>query len=266
MASTPEAAKSTGTWPRAWTASVCTGIPCAAAIATTSSIGCTVPTSLLAHMTETSGTEPGSRSTEARSASTSSRPSAVDRQQLDLGPLVLGEPAQRVEHGVVLDRRWHRMRVRRGSAARRAQKMPFTARLSDSVPPEVKTTSPGRQFERLRDRLPGLLDDPASVAARGVQRAGVADRRRAARSSPRSPRAASAWWPRGRGRRRAWGRSWRRPASLPHGAHLRGLLLRRARPEHVDDGDPPAGDVDPDRDRPRPGSRVPSRCSTCCTG
>jgi hypothetical protein len=36
------------------------------------------------------------------------------------------------------------MRVRRGSASRRAQNSPFSARLSDSVPPEVKTTSPGR--------------------------------------------------------------------------------------------------------------------------
>ena len=37
-----------------------------------------------------------------------------------------------------------RIRVRRGSASRRAQNSPLTARLSDSVPPEVKTTSPGR--------------------------------------------------------------------------------------------------------------------------
>ena len=37
------------------------------------------------------------------------------------------------------------MRVRRGSSASRAQWMPLTARLSASVPPEVNTTSPGRQ-------------------------------------------------------------------------------------------------------------------------
>ena len=35
------------------------------------------------------------------------------------------------------------MRTRRGSAARRAQKIPFTARLSASVPPPVNTTSYG---------------------------------------------------------------------------------------------------------------------------
>ncbi len=37
------------------------------------------------------------------------------------------------------------MRVRRASSVRRAQNSPLTARLSDSVPPEVNTTSPGRQ-------------------------------------------------------------------------------------------------------------------------
>ena len=35
--------------------------------------------------------------------------------------------------------------MRRGSSARRDQNSPLSARLSDSVPPEVKTTSPGRQ-------------------------------------------------------------------------------------------------------------------------
>ncbi len=35
--------------------------------------------------------------------------------------------------------------MRRGSSARRAQSRPLSARLSDSVPPEVNTTSPGRQ-------------------------------------------------------------------------------------------------------------------------
>ena len=34
--------------------------------------------------------------------------------------------------------------MRRGSAARRAQKIPLTARLSLSVPPDVKITSDGR--------------------------------------------------------------------------------------------------------------------------
>ena len=105
-ASTPDAAKSTGTAPTAWTASVCTGMPCAAAIATTSAIGWRVPTSLLAHITEISATESGSRST-ARAQRVDVEPAAlVDRQQLDLGALVLGEPVERVEHGVVLDRAW----------------------------------------------------------------------------------------------------------------------------------------------------------------
>ena len=68
-----------------------------------------------------------------------------------------------------------RMRVRRGSSARRAQNSPLTARLSDSVPPEVNTTSPGRQFSARRNGLAGLLHDPAGLAAGGVQGRRVAD-------------------------------------------------------------------------------------------
>ena len=50
------------------------------------------------------------------------------------------------------------------SAARRDQNMPLTARLSASVPPEVKTTSLGRAPSACGDRLAGLLDDPAGGA------------------------------------------------------------------------------------------------------
>ena len=144
-ASTPEAAKSTGTAPTAWTASVWTGMPCSAASATTSSIGWRVPTSLLAHITEMRATESGSRST-------------LRAQRVDV------EPARCVDRAAARPRRpssvasqssgsrtaWcsiavDRIRTRRGSSPRRAQKMPLRARLSASVPPEVKTTSPGRQ-------------------------------------------------------------------------------------------------------------------------
>ena len=45
-------------------------------------------------------------------------------------------------------------RVRAGSSARRAAHVPLTARLSASVPPEVKTTSDGRapSTEAIRSR------------------------------------------------------------------------------------------------------------------
>ena len=66
-------------------------------------------------------------------------------------------------------------RSRAGSAARRASQAPLTARLSASVPPEVKTTSDGRAPSAARDPLARLLDHGAGGAAGGVQRGGVAD-------------------------------------------------------------------------------------------
>ena len=71
------------------------------------------------------------------------------------------------------------IRVRRASAARRAQKMPLTARLSLSVPPPVKMTSDGRapsaaaarsraSSTTRRARRPGPCSDealPTSAAA-----------------------------------------------------------------------------------------------------
>ena len=69
----------------------------------------------------------------------------VDRDELDLGalgaePVAAGRARRGARSGVL------RMRTRRGSSARRAQNRPLIARLSDSVPPEVNTTSPGRHL------------------------------------------------------------------------------------------------------------------------
>ena len=66
-------------------------------------IGWTVPTSLLAHMTVTSATEPGSSARAASRVSGSDPARGVHRQPLDLGLLVLGEPERGVHDGVVLD-------------------------------------------------------------------------------------------------------------------------------------------------------------------
>ncbi len=63
-----------------------------------------VPTSLFAHITLTSATPAGSRSMASRSTSGSSRPETVHAEPLDLGAFVLAEPADAVEHGVVLGR------------------------------------------------------------------------------------------------------------------------------------------------------------------
>ena len=62
-----------------------------------------MPTSLLAHISDTSATLSGSRSRDVAERGDVEPSERVDRQQLDLGALVLGEPVQRVEDRVVLD-------------------------------------------------------------------------------------------------------------------------------------------------------------------
>ena len=173
-ASTPERANATGTAPTAWTASVCTGMPCSAAIATTSSIGWSVPTSLLAHITETSATEPGSRSTAARNASTSSRAWGSTASAHTDAPSALLEPVQRVEHRVVLDR---------GGQDAGPARVGGAARPVDALERQVVGLGAAggeddlarAAVEGLRDGLAGLLDDASGAPPGGVQRARVAD-------------------------------------------------------------------------------------------
>ncbi len=142
-ASTPAAAKSTGTWPTAWTASVCMGTPAAWATSASSATGCTVPTSLLAHITLTRATPSGSRARAARSTSGATRPSA------STGSHSASAPSWSTSQCTASRTAWcstalARIRRRRGASARRAQNRPFTARLSASVPPDRNTTSLGR--------------------------------------------------------------------------------------------------------------------------
>ena len=66
------------------------------------------------------------------------------------------------------------MRVRAGSAALRVQYRPLSARLSDSVPPEVKMTSEGWAPAAAASCFAGLLHDAVGAAAGAVQRGGVA--------------------------------------------------------------------------------------------
>ena len=66
IASAPESAKSTGTAPTACTASVCSGTPYSWAMSASSATGCTVPTSLFAHITLISATESACSCSSAR--------------------------------------------------------------------------------------------------------------------------------------------------------------------------------------------------------
>ena len=74
IAARPEAAKSTGTWPKACTASACSGMSNSAATSASSRTGMIVPISLLAHMTVARATSSGSRAIASRRASGWTRP------------------------------------------------------------------------------------------------------------------------------------------------------------------------------------------------
>ena len=98
----------------------------------------------------------------------------VDGQQLHPGALVLGEPVERVEHGVVL----HRGREDPGAAG-----VGVAAGPVDALEGEVVGLGAaggehhlaGTAAQRLRDGLARLLDHPPRAPPARVQRAGVAD-------------------------------------------------------------------------------------------
>ncbi len=125
-------------------ASVWNGTPCSRLRAASSATGWTVPTSLFAHMTLTRAVS------AACSSSTSRRPSTDSRPQRSGSSHETPAPRASTRYSTGSRTAWCSMalvtiRVRAGSASRRASQVPLTARLSASVPPEVKTTSDGRQ-------------------------------------------------------------------------------------------------------------------------
>ena len=139
-ASAPLAAKSTGSCAAACTASVWNGTPYSWATAASSLTGCTVPTSLFAHITLTSATCSGARASAARSASGRTAPSAPTTSQTASAPW--DSSSQRTESRTA----WCSTEVvstRRRAPSRRAQYRPLVARLFASVPPLVKTISLG---------------------------------------------------------------------------------------------------------------------------
>ena len=143
--STPSAPTSSGSWPGACTASVCSGTsrPISAArsrsAAATAATGCTVPTSLLASITLTSTVR---SSTAAATAAGSTRPSPSTPTR------TMSKP-KRSRNSSVCSTAWCSTAVETmrspTPASCCAKATPFRARLIDSVPPLVKTTSPGRQ-------------------------------------------------------------------------------------------------------------------------
>ena len=116
-------------------------MPYSCATAASSATGCTVPTSLFAHITLTTATWSAEREMAERSASGHTPPSVSTPSQIASAPWV--SSSQRTESSTA----WCSTEVvstRRRAPSWRAQYRPLTARLSASVPPLVKTTSLGR--------------------------------------------------------------------------------------------------------------------------
>ena len=141
--STPAAPRSTGRCATAWTASVWKRTPRSRQPAAMVATSCTVPTSLLAHMTVTSATDPGSSSTAARTSCAATSPHGPGSTQVTSASpastrAVTGSRTAWCSTPLATIRRCA------GSCAAAAHSVPLTARLSDSVPPEVRTISLGR--------------------------------------------------------------------------------------------------------------------------
>ena len=159
MAST--AAASTGTRPKAWTASVWKRAPTLCAASTSSEMGWTMPVSLFAVMMETSAQDP-SRTSE--SASGSMTPSLSGLTMRTSKPRCLSSGAHsRTASCSIADTTTV---LRRVSRSRTASASPKSARLSLSVPPEVKRISDGRTRGPRRRAMSLRADSSARAASR----------------------------------------------------------------------------------------------------
>ena len=162
--------------PTACTASVCRGTPCSWATSASSRTGFTVPTSLFAHITDTSAARSGASASAARRVAGCTPAVPVDGQRHDVRALVLGEPLGRLEHGVVLDLGdEHAGAARVGGPARPVQALDGEVVALRAAGGEHHLRRP--RADRRGDPLAGLLDEAARPAARGVQRRGVAGAR-----------------------------------------------------------------------------------------
>ena len=160
---------------------MCRGTPCSWATSASSRTGLTVPTSLFAHITDTIAARSGASASAARRVAGCTRPCR------STGSGTTSAPSCSASHSADSSTAWCSIsetstRVRRGSAARRAQYRPLTARLSLSVPPVVSTTSDGRaptaaairsrdSSTSRRDRRPAECSDealPVRVSASAI--------------------------------------------------------------------------------------------------
>ena len=174
-ASTPLAAKSTGTAPTAWTASVCTGMPCSARdrddlVDRLERADLVVGPHHGDQRDRRRGRARPPRAARRRRAGRRRRPAAARPRR----------PRASRSQSSGSSTAWCSTAVARIAGAARVGGAPGPV---DALDREVVGLGAaggehhlaGAAAERLRDRLAGLLDDPAGVPAGGVQRARVAD-------------------------------------------------------------------------------------------
>ncbi len=132
------ACTSTGIFPAAWTASTWKATPRPIQAAPISATGCTTPVSLFAAMTETSAVS-GRMAAAIASACTTPRSSGATRVTVNPSRSRASAAWRTASCSIALTITW---RPLKGTA----RAPPITPRLSDSVPPLVKTISPGAAF------------------------------------------------------------------------------------------------------------------------
>ena len=144
-------------------------MPCSCASSTISASGCTVPISLLAHMSEIRATRSGSRAMRLRPrCSGGTRPSSSTGSSSTLRALVVAQPGRRVEHGVVLGGADQHPRAARVGVARRPEQA-LDREVVGLGAAAGEDDLAGSRGEGLGQPLAGLLDDPSRPPSGGVQ-------------------------------------------------------------------------------------------------
>ena len=167
---------------------------------TTSASGWITPVSLLASMTATSAcTRRRQRARQRVEVDARRTRSTGSSRDVDAERSPAARHDSRTAGCSTAEHSTHGLAAAPDAAA--SASVPRTARLADSVPPEVKTISPGSRPEEGRHLVAGLLEQAPRPLGRRVAPGRVARAaRRAPRPWPRPPRAAAVWWRRGRDR------------------------------------------------------------------
>ena len=154
-----------GIFPNAWIASTCSRPPAAWTISATSAMGCIAPVSLLASMIDTSAGGPPASASRRRSETHQAGTRHADRADR------LGRKPPAREHRGVLDGRNHQPLDRQSGRP----PQPWRQRQGVGLgSPRGEDDVPGQRADGAGDRRPGILDQPAGLAALIMDRGGIA--------------------------------------------------------------------------------------------